>query len=238
MRTTLLIDGDIIAYRVAAASETPVNWGDGLWTLHAYEQEVENAATYHVEKLIEQSKCDDVVVCLTGSDNFRKKVCSTYKENRKNTRKPMLLQHAKDFMAAQWNGMVEDVLEADDLLGILGSNSEDNIIWSDDKDLLTIPAQHLLDGKVVTIEEPEADYNFFYQTLTGDSTDNYSGCPKIGPKKAEAILGKESSWRSVVAAFKKQGLSELFALEQARLARILRDGEFNFETKEVKLWTA
>ena len=38
--TLLLIDGDIIAYKAAASAETPVNWGDGLWTLHSFEQDV------------------------------------------------------------------------------------------------------------------------------------------------------------------------------------------------------
>ena len=55
--------------------------------------------------------------------------------------------------------MVEDKLEADDLLGILGSRSFDTVIWSLDKDLLTIPAYHLIDGKVQEVDLEEADYN-------------------------------------------------------------------------------
>ena len=38
--------------------------------------------------------------------------------------------------------------------------------------------------------------------------------------------------------FEKHGLSEEVAIENARLARILRNGEYNFDTKEVKLWAA
>jgi len=74
------------------------------------------------------------------------------------------------------------------------------------------------------------------QTLMGDSTDNYKGCPKVGLKTAEKILAENSTWETVVAAFEKAGLSEEDALENARLARILRDGEYNNETGEVKLW--
>ena len=37
---TLLVDGDIVAYKAATVAETPIDWGDGFWTLHAFEQDV------------------------------------------------------------------------------------------------------------------------------------------------------------------------------------------------------
>jgi DNA polymerase-1 len=151
----------------------------------------------------------------------------------------MLLNFAKDYLAEKYNGMVEERLEADDLLGILGSNDLSTVIWSLDKDLLTIPAYHLLNGKVEEVDQEEADYNFLYQTLVGDSTDNYKGCPTVGAKKAERLLDEQgATWETVVAAFDSQGLGEEVALENARLARILRDGEYDFETKKVRLWAA
>jgi DNA polymerase-1 len=127
-------------------------------------------------------------------------------------------------------------LEADDVLGILATKNPDTIIWSEDKDLLTIPAKHWINGELATITEEEANYNFLFQTLVGDSTDNYSGCPTVGPKTANKLLSSGCTWDTVVAAFKSKGLSEDVALENARLARILRDGEYNTETGEVKLW--
>ena len=33
----ILIDGDILIYQTALQNEEAVNWGDGLWTLHSYE---------------------------------------------------------------------------------------------------------------------------------------------------------------------------------------------------------
>ncbi|NRP84102.1 exonuclease [Marinobacterium sp. xm-d-509] len=44
-------------------------------------------------------------------------------------------------------------------------------------------------------------------------------------------------WRCIVSAYEKAGLTEQDALVQARCARILRHGEYAFETKKVKLWT-
>ena len=236
---TLLVDGDIVAYKAATIAETPINWGDGMWTLHAHEKDVVGSMEEFMSKIIEESGCDKVITCLSGSNLYRKDVAPYYKMNRANTRKPMLLKFAKDYLAEKYNGMVEDNLEADDLLGILGSRSFDTVIWSLDKDLLTIPAFHLIDGRVVDVGLEEADYNFFYQTLVGDSTDNYKGCPTVGAKKAAQLLDeKGATWKTVVDAFASKGLSEEVAIENARLARILRDGEYNFETKEVKLWAA
>jgi DNA polymerase-1 len=176
---------------------------------------------------------------LSGNNLYRKELAPYYKQNRAGKRKPMLLNFAKKYLSEKYNGRVEDRLEADDLLGILGSADKNTVIWSIDKDLLTIPANHLLDGRVVEVEEAEADYWFLYQTLVGDSTDNYKGCPTVGAKRADKLLQDNgATWETVVEAYASKGLGVEVALENARLARILRDGEYNFETKKVKLWAA
>lgn len=234
--TTLVIDGDIVAYQVAAAAEQPINWGDGLWTLHAFEDEVLVKVTDFITGLMERANTDKVEVALSDKHNFRKDVADYYKANRANTRRPMLLQFAKDYMADEFNGVIWKNLEADDVLGIKVTSSDDYIIWSADKDLKTCQGRHLTDEGEVYIDEQEADYWFYTQVLTGDSTDNYPGCPKIGAKTAEKLLATDSSWDTVVAAYSRQNLSEEAALEQAHLARILRDGEYNIETGEVTLW--
>jgi DNA polymerase-1 len=234
--TLLLIDGDIIAYKASVSAETPVNWGDGLWTLHCWEDEVAIRIDDQITKLTEEAPVQDCVVALSDKENYRKELAPYYKANRSNTRKPMLLQWAREYMASKYNTIIYRRLEADDVLGILGTANPDTIIWSEDKDLLTVPAKHWIDGKVVTISEEEAKYNFYYQTLVGDSTDNYKGCPSVGSVTANKLLSQDCSWDSVVGAFKSKGLSEEVALENARLARILRDGEYDTDTAEVKLW--
>lgn len=236
---TLLVDGDIVAYKAAVKAETPIDWGDGVWTLHAREQDVIISMEQFMEKIIIESGCELVITCLSGDKLYRKDVAPYYKANRKDTRKPMLLKFAKKYLFDKYGGLVEDKLEADDLLGILGSANKHCVIWSADKDLLTIPAYHLIDGKVVEIDEEEADYHFLSQSLIGDATDNYKGCPTVGAVKADRILSQHgATWQTVINTYEKHGLSEEVALENARLARILRDGEYDFETKEVKLWAA
>ena len=235
--TTLVIDGDIIAYQVAASAETPVNWGDGLWTLHAYENDVKVKIDDAINSLFEKSKADKVECAISDKHNFRKDVADYYKANRKNTRRPMLLNFAKEYMAQEYNGVIWKNLEADDVLGIKVTSSDDYIIWSADKDLKTCHGRHLSDEGEIYVSKEEADYWFYTQVLTGDNTDNYPGCPKVGIKTAEKLLTEDPSWDKVVATYARQNLSEEVALEQARLARILRQGEYNQETGEVSLWT-
>jgi len=233
--TLLLIDGDIIAYKAAASAEVATNWGDGQWTLHSFEPDVEVRIEDQITKLME-APVQDCVIAFTDKHNFRKEVAPYYKANRKDVRKPMLLGWAREYLTSKYNTIMYRNLEADDVLGILATKNPDTIIWSADKDLLTIPAKHWINEELVEITEAEANYNFFFQTLVGDSTDNYSGCPTVGPKTANKLLSSGCTWDTVVAAFKSKGLSEEVALENARLARILRDGEYNTETGEVKLW--
>ena len=235
--TLLLIDADIVAFKATASAETPVNWGDGHWTLHCFEDAVALRIDEQITKLVDEAPVQDCILALSDTnENFRKKVAPYYKANRKDVRKPMLLPWARQYMMDKYNTIIYKGLEADDVLGILGSNSSETIIWSEDKDLLTIPAKHWIDGEVFEQDEAGADYNFYYQTLVGDNTDNYKGCPKVGSVTAHKLLGVNSSWDTVVEAFAKQGLSETVAIEQARLARILRDGEYDTDTGKVKLW--
>lgn len=236
MMTLLLIDGDIIAYKAAASAETPMNWGDGLWTLHSFEDDVAVRLDDQIDKLVDEAPVQDCIVALSDKENYRKELAPYYKANRSKTRKPMLLQWAREYLASKYNTVIYRRLEADDVLGILGTANPDTIIWSEDKDLLTVPAKHWINGEVVTVTEEEANYHFFYQTLVGDSTDNYAGCPTVGPKTANKLLANGATWDVVVDAYKGKGLSEEVALENARLARILRDGEYDTDTAKVTLW--
>ena len=98
----------------------------------------------------------------------------------------MLLPHARAYLVNEWKGRIDENIEADDTLGLLATSGDGYMIWSIDKDLMTIPAYHFVDGEVKIVGEAEADYWFFYQTLVGDSTDNYKGCPNIGRRKPKA----------------------------------------------------
>jgi DNA polymerase-1 len=112
-----------------------------------------------------------------------------------------------------------------------------------DKDLLTIPGRmfHLnqkLEGKWVESNEKDGNRQFLLQSLMGDATDGYGGCPGIGPKTAEKLLDKHGAvWATVEQAYIKAGLTKEDAVMNARMARILRATDWDFEKEEPILWT-
>ncbi len=72
----------------------------------------------------------------------------------------------------------------------------------------------------------------------GDAADGYKGIPGVGQKKAEKILEKDGyTWNTVALAYEMAGLSQEEALLNARLARILRPGEWDYTNNEPKLWS-
>lgn len=249
---TLLLDGDIFAYKAAAATERAVDWGDDIHSLHADEKEAERSMTAKIETVCEALGTDTLVVALTDTqENFRKSILPTYKGNRKDVRKPLLLAHLKDFLRSEYDTYDRPTLEADDILGILSTGQKiagEKIIVSIDKDLKCIPGLLYNDAHpdrgVIEVTEAEADYWHMMQTLMGDVTDGYKGCPGVGEVKAKAILSFANTedkrceyWGVVVEAFKKAKLGEEEALRQARVARILRVTDYDFVNKKPILWT-
>jgi len=235
-RPTLLIDADILLYRAASSVERELKFEDNIWILYTDEDEAVEAFKTAVGELLSQADTYSFLLCFSHNENFRKDLYPTYKGNR-TQRKPMGFKAIRERVISDKLAKVRIFprIEADDVIGILATSLENTLIWSADKDLKQIPGKHLVDGEIITITQEEGDYWHLTQTLTGDATDGYPGCPGIGPRRAEIILSKPV-WSSVVGAYAKQGYDEDYALTQARLARILRAEDWDFVKEEVRLW--
>lgn len=242
----LLIDGDIYLYRIACAVEKEVDFG-GLTVLYSDKDEIVAGFSNAMTSLQQEFNASKIIVALSDKRNFRKKVLAEYKENRKDTRKPIAYGKARKVIEEKYDCVCKPELEADDVLGILATCTtkevklkHPRVIVSIDKDFKSVPCiLYNPDTKELRkYSEEEADYNFFYQTLIGDTTDNYKGLPGTGPVKAKDILdSSKNMWYSIVNAFEEKDLTEDDALVQARCARILRASDYNFKTNTVKLWT-
>jgi DNA polymerase-1 len=241
---TLLIDGDLLLWRVLSGHETDIDWGDGVSTLHTDHREVKKTIRRIIRGWTEEFGTKDVKVALSGSKNFRHDIYPDYKGNRTG-RKPLGWKPIRDWLYSTGKCRQVEGLEADDLLGIWATSGKyhDPIIISDDKDFRQIPGRTYSprSGELRTIGLEEADYYHLEQSLVGDRVDNYPGCPGVGPVKAGAILRSvgargDTPWDAVVAAYAAAGLSESDALTQARLAKILRVSDYDFKKKEPILW--
>lgn len=247
---TLLLDADIFCYQASAATEG-VWYFDGKDNPPCVDADLDAALAMvdaRIEAVANKLKASRLIVCLTDSHNFRKDVWPLYKANRSGSRKPTFLNETKAHLAEKYETYQRPGLEADDCMGILSTHKSlvpgEKIIVSTDKDMGTIPG--LLfnpdkDKEPRRISKQDADRKFMSQVLTGDATDGYPGCPGIGPKKADAILNKgnpsvASMWASVLTAYASKGLTERDALVQARMARILRAEDWDFQKKAPRLW--
>ena len=234
----ILIDGDILVYQSAYSVEKEFDFGDDLWGVAADLKEAKQALDNRVEEIVvsleDLGYKGPVSLCLTEGRCYRNDIDPGYKANRR-SRKPMVLSalrdHAKSLPTARW----APGLEADDIMGVLATGAPPGIICTIDKDLKGVPGLHYNFNKVATdptntfkvveITDEQATQWHLIQSIAGDHTDGYGGCPGMGPKKAQAWLEKYGySWESVVSAYVKCGLTEYDAIVTARLAKILTKG--------------
>lgn len=255
-----LIDGDIFAYQAAASVEVETNWDGDLWTLHSSYVEGLHALEEMLDDIKTTLHLDRFRIALSDSENWRTTVLPTYKSHRKKIRKPIIYAALKDYLREKYGAESYPTLEGDDILGLwqtAPNKPYDTVIITTDKDLHTIPGKVCRwlgeCPEIVDISTRLADFWHLRQALTGDSTDGYPGCPGVGPVKADKLLDKmletteaelpiAQLWSGViVSAYKKAGLSEEVALQNARVARILRYGEFAHAYQGgngmVQLWT-
>ena len=256
VKTTLLIDADILAYRVASRFQKSYDFGDGEDPCVAVGElgEAQRECKLSMENVTDELNADGFVVCLSDDNaNWRKSVLPTYKGHRKDSVRPELLYPLKDYLANNFTSYRRPTLEADDVMGIIATTpailpGHRKIIVSIDKDLKQIPGLLHNGTDLLTISKDEADWWHWMQMLTGDAVDGYKGCPGVGPVKAAAIVNEGprnlmedihgfSRWSRVVAAYIDKDLTEADALVQARVARICRHEDYDFKKKEVRLWS-
>lgn len=244
MSHTLLVDSDILFFKFAFRHEKTIDWGDGeSSTVKDEEQAIKDFDAF-IETLKEATECDEALLCMTHDINFRYSVLPTYKHNRQDKARPDLIKVLKEHCWLTHDCKSVPKLEADDVMGILGSKDPDKyIVTSTDKDMKCVPCtlyNWTHDTEPHRVDEWTADWNFHYQWLIGDSTDGYKGLFRCGPKCAEQLLdfhAYEDWTEAVFEAYLDKGYDREFALQQARVARILRYGEYDFKNKEVILWT-
>jgi DNA polymerase-1 len=238
------LDADILLYRAASFCEDEFD-GEPCADLN---QGIVLFDDFLQRWLKDLPEVTDYKLVFTVGRNFRKELYPEYKANRKDFKVWPglwdLKQELLEYLASEY----EDGIEADDIIGIrVTEDPENRIAVSADKDFATLPIRLYVPpshgkakGEWYSPSPAEADLYWFRQAMIGDTVDNYKGIHGIGDVKAARILPKEAPvgelWGATKAAFAKAGMTTDDALIMVRLARILRHGDYNWDTKEIKLW--
>lgn len=222
MKGKVLVDGDIVAYRAAFATQD--------LTSKDAENKVDDLMYFILDETIELPfpAPHEYQTYLTGSTNFRFDIAKSYpyKGNRKATEKPKYLGAARQYMIDSYSAIVSVEEEADDLISkSAAALGYDCVVASIDKDMLQLPCWHFNFGRNewVKVTPFEGTKFFYHQILTGDRADNIIGIRGIGPKKADKLLQdchtELDMWGVVVNSY--EGDTERI-IENARLLWLRR----------------
>jgi DNA polymerase-1 len=220
-----LIDGDVLFYMA-------------MWEAESKEHARENFDSLFTS-ITESLFVDDYAMAIGNNEgsNFRYDIYDKYKANRTKSKseRPEWFYDLKSNIVNDYDGCIfADYCEADDLIRIWANQIEDYIVVSVDKDLDCIEGKHYNPRKdlIYTIQEEDANYNYWKQIIMGDSTDNIPGVPGIGPKKAEKLLLEEPPAVAACKAYEKHYGEEgyNYLLANGKLIHILRTPTdyFNF----------
>lgn len=240
--TTLLIDADWLIHSACAACECDIRWDEWINTLHVEQADIKDFITMRLDYWRDMTQPNELVMCFSDYPTFRHDLHQEYKANRVGKRKPLGLRDIREWVMGSYQSRTHVGLEADDVMGLLSTNGSytNPVIVSIDKDMRTVPGLLLAGDAVETVSLVDANRTWMKQTLTGDNSDNYPGLKGVGPVKAEQILGAATTlpdmWDKVVAAYQKAGFTLADALFNARMARILRHGDYDFRSGEIRLW--
>lgn len=192
MSKIILIDADSFLY----------------WNIEDLDQYKDKIDEYIAKILIESNATHyRLFVEPFNNTTHRKLFISNYKANRSNKEKPINYKEIKEYLLEAYNPVSILGLESDDLLITWYYKIKEEYPFSDvmiagmDKDLKTFDIK-MFDtyyrrfGEIHNVSKDEADYNFYYQMIVGDSTDNIKGMKGKGSKYAESVL-KQSKNRFI-----------------------------------------
>ena len=234
----MVMDADSFIYSTAAKmlQENPFAPGVKVsnWT------QVRESFIKKTQFLKEKLELSDLVMYISGPNNFRYTLDMTYKAGRKSIEPPMHLGDLKQYAIEYLGAIRSDGAEADDYVISHKLFDPSVMVAAIDKDVCnSIAGKHYNYWKeeFIEVNQKTASQWPFIQTLMGDGGDGIPGLWKVGIKTAQKILGDEECpiklWKLVTQAYEERGIAVESAIKTMRLVRM---DQFNHKTKELKLW--
>ncbi len=228
----LAVDGDIVAYRVSAVCEG------------SFEGACNQLLAQCLTNISTNSGISKMRIYISGANNFRYEAAKTkeYKGNRKGLVRPEFWEYCKQHLQDKYKAFLVDGFEADDAIAsdMLQQGSNHCGI---DKDIKQIQGWHFNfvkeEGKGLWefVTKDDAELLLYRQILSGDSSDNIPGLPRIGKKKAEAAIeNPQTAFADALDFYKEVCEAKLpeveptaYFAEQRNLIRLRRDLKLSFD---------
>lgn len=212
-----IIDADSICYKIAfqTLDDEP-------------EEAIRQLDEYLFNNIHSQLFCNQYLICLSAGHSGRDETAVTkpYKGNRKHLEKPIHLDTLKHHLIDEYNALIVEPYEADDLVVAAHDLYADSVLIGIDKDNLQSSGWHFNfnKGELFNVDTFQAEYNLACQLLTGDAGDNIPGIDGVGPKTAEKILNStKSPIDTAFLYYKQNGYSDKYFIEQMRLLKMCKD---------------
>lgn len=201
-----LIDADSIVYVIA--------WHHKDTEMIA-ETIVKIATDNLVKSILAGARATEYIGVFSAVSNFRQERYhyNVYKGNRREKDDWVVRWESiiKQHLVTKWGFLIpNEELEADDIVSGLWytfNEPEEVIICSPDKDLNQIPGLHFdykkPDEGIKYLTNDTALVNFWKQVMIGDTTDNVSGIPGIGPVKADKLLNETEAFDAAYSSMVK-----------------------------------
>ncbi|UCD07279.1 MAG: hypothetical protein JSW41_05665 [Candidatus Aenigmatarchaeota archaeon] len=245
-----IIDGDSIGYSIGW-----VNKDKGPDDM----MQIILSVDEYMNRMIKKSGCTHIMGFLEGiQPNFRAlsanvgQVFETgmkqYKESRQRDagegwymKNFFLITHR---LRTKYGFKNVEFVESDDAVIIMANRMReagtDHVICSPDKDLKQFPGSHYDYAKdeMIEITEEEAEYNFWMQMVTGDTTDDVEGIPGLGPVKAKKFLNgvKPEYFKDNVLTLYQAAFGERVGVLRYAMTfnylRMLREPAYHFDPSQ------
>lgn len=230
------VDGDMIAYMAGGNDDTSIATSRAMMS-------------GKLNSILSHSGAMLIVMHLTASGCLKGNrplyaVTQPYQLHRKGKAKPKNFQYLRDYMelyeGPQFVTKIWYDREADDGMALAGSNGQDNVICSGDKDMLASPGWHCdwttyemvyvpEDTYCMPHSDPDKCYGykwFLMQMLHGDDADAIPGLGKgYGPAFAKSVLDKTDNaydgCMAVIGEYTKKFGADAAALKLVEMATLL-----------------